>query len=110
MSDNAAILALLHASLQVRHGDWIIGAPSHVFAELLSVLEADGYVLMRTSEHNTAVTQRDFWIRLFNRLEVAITHHKRDEEPFGSTEADERLWKAREKILAMAAVGPQGTT
>lgn len=45
---------------------------------------------------------RDHWIRLFNRLDAAINHHKRDTAQF-ATDADERLWAARDRIVREAA-------
>lgn len=47
-------------------------------------------------------SERDAWIRLFNELDAAINHHKRDTGDF-ATDADERLWKAQAKILSKAA-------
>lgn len=41
------MVALLRASASVRDGRWIKGAPSHVLAELLTELEADGWRLSR---------------------------------------------------------------
>lgn len=41
---------------------------------------------------------RDRWIRYFNRIEAAINHHRRDTEGF-ATDADERLWRARDRIV-----------
>lgn len=55
---------------------------------------------------STAVAaERDHWIRLWNRLEAAITHHRRDKLNGVDTsdEIDEALWKARDKILRDAA-------
>jgi hypothetical protein len=52
--------------------------------------------------------ERDFWVRLFNRLEVSITHHKKAKE-YGINfvdEVDERLYEARDKILKAANEGP----
>jgi hypothetical protein len=49
---------------------------------------------------------RDRWIRLFNRLEAAISHHKRDNKFVD--EADEALYHARDKILKDA--GDRGGT
>ena len=43
-------------------------------------------------------------IRLFNRLDAAITHHKRDTQTF-ITDADERLYAARERIVSDFAKG-----
>ena len=55
------------------------------------------------AERDAARTQRDHWIRLFNRLEAAISHHKRDS---GFADAnDESLWYARDRILKEAS-GP----
>jgi hypothetical protein len=45
--NNKGVLALCKASLRVRNGRWINGAPSHIFAELLTELEKDGWVLRR---------------------------------------------------------------
>ncbi len=44
------------------------------------------------------------WQRLFNRLDAAISHHKRDQgdTPFAS-DADERLYAARDRILRDAS-------
>lgn len=51
---------------------------------------------------------RDRWIRAFNRLDAAITHHRRDtlNGVDTSDEADEALWVARDKILR--DLGPEG--
>ena len=44
--------------------------------------------------------ERDHWIRLFNRLDAAINHHKRDTEAaWDVTEADEALYAAQQRIL-----------
>lgn len=50
------------------------------------------------------VAERDHWIRLFNRIENAVTHHKAAYERASLfvEQADEALWKARDKILADA--------
>jgi hypothetical protein len=50
-----------------------------------------------------ACAERDRWIRLFNRLEAAVTHHKRDTAGFASN-ADDSLYAARDRILRDAAV------
>lgn len=49
-------------------------------------------------------TQRDRWIKLFNRLDAAVGHHERDTggDRF-STDADDRLWAARDRIGRDAA-------
>jgi hypothetical protein len=49
-----------------------------------------------------AFDERDHWIRLFNRLEAAVTHHKRAQGDL-PTDADEALYVARDKILRDAA-------
>lgn len=43
-------------------------------------------------------------IRLFNRLDAAVTHHKRDTQTFIS-DADERLYAARQRVLSDYAKG-----
>lgn len=51
---------------------------------------------------------RDHWIRLFNRLEAAVKHHKNATGTF-ATDADEALYKATDRILSDAARGaPHG--
>jgi hypothetical protein len=48
--------------------------------------------------------QRDDWIRLFNRLEASVTHHRKG-KLYGidtSDEIDEALWTARDKVLKAA--------
>lgn len=47
-------------------------------------------------------TERDRWIRLFNRLDAAVTHHKHATGAF-ATDADETLYAARERILRDAS-------
>lgn len=41
---------------------------------------------------------RDRWVRAFNRLDAAINHHDRDTSNAFCSDADERLWAARERI------------
>ncbi len=50
--------------------------------------------------------ERDRWIRLFNRLEAAVSHHKKDKSTVFVDEVDEALYAARDHILRDAA----GTT
>lgn len=57
--------------------------------------------------HLATIRERDRWIRLFNRLENAITHHQRDatETPYDVKHVepyDEALWKARDRLLSEA--------
>lgn len=49
--------------------------------------------------------QRDHWIRLFNRMDAAITHHRKAKLTGVDTsdEADEALWKVRDKLLRVAS-------
>lgn len=56
------------------------------------------------NEFSRVRTQRDTWIRRFNKLEAAINHHERDTggDQF-STDADDRLWAARDRVLRDAA-------
>lgn len=44
--DYKAVIALLKAANRVRNGQWIKGAPSHIFPELLTELEKDGWRLI----------------------------------------------------------------
>lgn len=53
-----------------------------------------------------AIEERDAWIRLFHRLEAAVTHHKRDTLPFASN-ADDGLYAARDRILRDACDVPK---
>lgn len=46
--------------------------------------------------------ERDAWIRLFNRLEAAIQHHKHATAGF-ATDADESLYAATDRIVSDAA-------
>lgn len=59
-----------------------------------------------TTEERTFIdsAERDFWIRAFNEIENAITHHKTAHERDGLfvERADEVLWKARDKALERA--------
>jgi hypothetical protein len=50
--------------------------------------------------------ERDHWIRLFNRLEAAVSHHKRATGGF-TTDADDALYAARDRILRAAAKGDE---
>ena len=54
------------------------------------------------------VADRNRYIRLFNRLEAAVSHHKKAHTPEGryfADDPDEALWKARDKILTDACEG-----
>lgn len=65
---------------------------------------AAGVLFERQRSDDSVGDQRDHWIRLFNRLDAAINHHKRDVEAGGlADDPDERLWKARDRILRDAA-------
>jgi hypothetical protein len=50
-----------------------------------------------------ATTERDRWIRLFNRLDAAITHHQKAKSDMFMDEVDEALYAARAKVLRDAA-------
>jgi dsDNA-specific endonuclease/ATPase MutS2 len=52
--------------------------------------------------YNASEDERHRWIRFFNRLEAAISHHKNARGDFTDL-ADEALYKARDKILRDAA-------
>lgn len=47
--------------------------------------------------------ERDAWIRLFNRLDAAVGHHKRGCGANFADDIDEALWAARDRILRDAA-------
>ena len=60
---------------------------------------------MLAAAYDKAIADRDRYIRLFNRLEAAISHHKKAHLPEGqyfADDPDEALWAARDKILADA--------
>ena len=52
--------------------------------------------------------ERDRWIRLFNRLEAAITHHKKAKSAMFVDEVDEALYAARDRVLRDAATNQEG--
>lgn len=59
-------------------------------------------------EMRDAQAERDRYIRLFNRLEAAVSHHKKAHLPEGrcfADDPDEALWKARDKILRDSCEG-----
>jgi hypothetical protein len=49
-----------------------------------------------------AIRERDRWIRLFSRLEAAVSHHKAAKGAFAD-DADDALWAARDRVLRSAA-------
>lgn len=53
------------------------------------------------------VDERDAWVRHFNRLDAAINHHLRDSEGEFATDADDRLWAARDRIVSGAGPTPE---
>ena len=55
----AAIIAALKASTKVRDGLWIRGASSHVLADFLNVLEADGWQLRRVEDHGVDAAEHE---------------------------------------------------
>jgi len=60
----------------------------------------DNIALNRALAKLAAVSsERDRYIQAFNQLEVAVTHHRRDAGTIAFSDADERLWKARDKLL-----------
>lgn len=74
----------------------------------LTTLEGALTELAATAQRrDEARHQCDAWIRLFTRLEAAVTHHRKG-KLFGidtSDEIDEALWAARDKVLKAAAGG-----
>jgi hypothetical protein len=62
---------------------------------------------MSADKTDGLIAERDHWIRLFNRLEASITHHRKG-KLFGfdtSDEVDEALWHARDQVLKDAHKG-----
>lgn len=55
------------------------------------------------AEYEDMRDQRDHWIRLFNRLDAAVNHHKRDAEANASSVGvegwDSALYAAQDRIL-----------
>lgn len=62
---------------------------------------------MDYSPIRTCCDEKDRLVRLFNRLEAAVSHHKKahDSGRYFADDPDEALWKAREKILNDYAEG-----
>ncbi len=50
--------------------------------------------------------ERDHWIRVLNRLEAAVSHHRRDKGDIWVDEVDDELYVARDRILTAAAGAP----
>ncbi len=71
---------------------------------------------IETRENANAVTrrveaERDRWIRLFNRLDGAISHHQTATRTVGFVDTyDEALYAARARILRAAAESTTPTT
>lgn len=74
----------------------------------LGICEDCGTVVADAAAHlrwHGRQRQRDEWVRWFNDLENAVTHHRRDKLHGVDTsdEADEQLWRARDRALRRAA-------
>lgn len=74
----------------------------------LAVCEACGAVVYDEAGHarwHGRQRDRDGWVRWFNDVENAVTHHRRDKLAGVDTsdEVDERLWAARDRALRRAA-------
>jgi hypothetical protein len=69
--------------------------------------QISGIPISKFGTHDALVAQRDRYIRLFNRLEAAISHHKKahDSGQFFADTPDDALWAARDKILRDASEG-----
>jgi hypothetical protein len=74
--------------------------------EVISTL-ADKVAALRAIETNAKRyrDQRDEGRRLFNRIEAAISHHRRDKSELFVDDIDERLYAARDRILRDSAEG-----
>lgn len=69
-------------------------------------MKSGPYTVLAREERDEARAQRDRLQRLFNRLEGAISHHKRDCEANDVPDThDEALWSARDRILRDSAEG-----
>ncbi len=55
------------------------------------------------AERRVLTGERDHMIRLFNRLEAAVSHHKAGKSDLIVDEVDEALYAARDKILKTAS-------
>ncbi len=84
---------------------WRCNSGIHVGPDDADFGPASGHAVATTdlvTMLNQAKQHRDHWIRLWNRLEAAISHHKKATADF-ATEADEALYAARDRILRDAA-------
>ena len=61
--------------------------------------------------YDAVVEDRNHWIRLFNRLDAAVSRHRQAVEAIGEslwiTDHDEALHAAHDRILKSAAKGPE---
>lgn len=60
----------------------------------------EGMTSMTAAEYRE---QRDHWVRLFNRLEGAVAHHKNATKDFREVH-DEALYAAHERVLKAASL------
>lgn len=65
-----------------------------VLASAWPALEADA---------KAVALERDHWIRMFNRLDSAVNHHRRDKGDAWVDEVDDALYAAQDRILKAAA-------
>jgi hypothetical protein len=73
-------------------------------ASELDVLHFDARVALPEAQERFRRAEAEWgrWVRLFNRLEAAVSHHKKANAGL-MTEADEALYAARDRILRDAA-------
>jgi hypothetical protein len=53
----------------------------------------------------TSTTERNAWIKSWNRLEAAVSHHKKDKSAMFVDEIDEALYAARARIVRARTLG-----
>lgn len=58
-----------------------------------------------TEERDQIAAQRDHWIRLFNRLEGAVAHHRKAMTDKSTLYHDEALYAAHDRVLKEATKG-----
>lgn len=56
-----------------------------------------------THTNDSPAAQRDHWIRLFNRLEGAVAHHRKATKDFREVH-DEALYAAHDRVLRDAGL------
>lgn len=84
-----------------------IQCPTHGLEERLAMRDHDDLIeelldmtpLVSQERYDAVVNERDRWHRLFNRIEAAISHHKKHTDRLFADNHDEALYAARDRIL-----------